>query len=65
MYLVYFYVFFEFSFFLRHVLTMYNCLKDLNYRGKVAIDIDDLNNIDNTVVWRHGKLLKKIFRFFV
>ena len=24
-------------------------LKDLNYRGKVAIDIDDLNNIDNTV----------------
>ena len=24
-------------------------LKDLNYRGKEAIDIDDLNNIDNTV----------------
>jgi len=24
-------------------------LKDLNYRGKVAIDIDDLNNIDDAV----------------
>jgi len=24
-------------------------LKDLNYRGKVAIDIDDLNNVDNPV----------------
>ena len=38
-------------FFLHYVLTMFNCpLKDLSSKGKMAIDIDDLKNIDNPVV---------------
>ena len=36
-------------------------LKDFSSKGKMAIDIDDLNNIDNPVVWINRKNPSKRF----